>query len=239
MTRANWRSCVLAALFMFGAALVPKAVGSDEVIPPLRDKEKMQTVFIALMAPVAGPPPYMSSIPLNHPFTAIGFGIGGRTDPDAQVLADFAQHAMDVRLRELGVSQQIQIASSVDPDFPGFPPDGVRYCDMLSVTFSFNADTHDVEGRHVFVIAADMVARQPLSEERAPGDRQCLDGPAPDGMVQVGPRVAVLPGEGESISMQQSKALILGYIDSEIVPMIVRMNKTASETFKSWARGSQ
>ena len=58
-------------------------------------------------------------------------------------------------------------------------------------------------------------------------------------MVQVGPRVAVLPGEGESIAMQQSKALILGYIDSEIVPMIVRMNKTAAETFKSWTYGSQ
>jgi hypothetical protein len=39
--------------------------------------------------------------------------------------------------------------------------------------------------------------------------------------------------------MQQSKALILGFIDSEIVPMIVRMNKTAAETFKSWTRDSQ
>jgi hypothetical protein len=238
MAKAGWWSCVLAVLLMFGTALVPKAVGSDEDIPPLRDKERMQKVFIALMAPMVAPVPYISAIPLNHPFTAIGFGIRGRTDPEAQVLADFAQHAMDVRLRELGVSQQIQIVSSVDPRFPGLPPDGVRYCDMLNVTFSFNADAHDVEGGRVFVIAADMVARQSLSEERTPGDRECLDSPAPDGMVQVGPRVAVLPGEGESIAMQQSKALILGYIDSEIVPMIVRMNKTAAETFKSWSKSN-
>jgi hypothetical protein len=239
MAKVHWRSCVLAALFMFGTALVPKAVGSDEYIPPLRDKERMQKVFIALMAPALGPAPYISRIPLNHPFTAIGFAVRGRAGPDAQVLAEFARHAMDVRLRELGVSQQIQMASSVDPNFQDSPPDGVRYCDMLSVTFSFNVAAHDVEGRSVFVIAADMVARQPASEERAPGEWHCLDGPASDGMVQVGPRVAVLPGEGESIAMQQSKALILGFIDSEIVPMIVRMNKTAAETFKSWTRDSQ
>jgi hypothetical protein len=237
MAKVSWRSCVLAALFMVGTALVPKTVGSDQDIPPLRDKDRMQKVFIALMAPMVAPVPYISTIPLNHPFTAIGFAVRGRTDTDAQVLVEFARRAMDVRLRELGVSQQIQIVSSVDPNWPGHAPDGLRHCDMLSATFSFNAAAHDMDGRHVFVIAADMVALQPLSEERASGD--CLDSPAPDGMVQVGPRVAVLPGEGESIAMQQSKALMLGYIDSEIVPMIVRMNKTAAETYKSWTNGSQ
>jgi hypothetical protein len=199
----------------------------------------MQKVFIALMAPMVAPVPYISTIPLNHPFTAIGFVVRGRAGPDAQVLADFARNAMDVRLRELGVSQQIQIVPSVDPNFQGWPPDGVRYCDMLSVTFSFNATAHDVDGRSVFVIAVDMVARQPASEERTPAERQCLDGPVPDGMVQVGPRVAVLPGEGAPATTQQSKALRLGFIDSEIIPMIVRMNKTAAETFESWTRDSQ
>lgn len=215
------------------------AAASDQDTPPLRDKERMQKVFIGLMAPMVAPVPFISTIPLSHPFTAIGFIVRGRTPPEAQVLAEFARHAMAARLSELGVSQQIQIASSIDPDFQGWPPDGVRYCDMLSVTFSFNVAAHDVDGRSVFVIAAGMVARQPLSEERVSGDRQCLDSPAPDGMVQVGPRVAVLPGEGESIAMQQSKALILGLIDSGIIPMIVRMNKTAGETFKSWTRDSQ
>lgn len=233
MARLYRRSWLLVSLFMLGAALVPQAAGSDEDIPPLRDKERIQKIFISLMAPLVGPAPYTSTIPLNHPFTAIGLAVRGRPSPDADVLAEFARHAMEIRLKELGVSQQILTTRSIDPDSPGWPPAGVRYCDMLSVTFSFNASAHDIDGRSVSVIAADMIALQPASEERS-GEWQCLDAPAPEGMLQVGPRVAVLPGQDEPSAMQRSKALILGFIDSEIVPMIVRMNKTAAETFNSW-----
>lgn len=107
---------------------------------------------------------------------------------------------------------------------------------MLAVTFSFNAAAHDVDDRSVFVIAADMVVRQPASEQDATGEWTCLkDTLAPDGMMQVGPRVAVV-GQGELAAMLPSQVLILSFIDSMIVPRIVRTNKTAGETFKSWAR---
>lgn len=237
MAKVHWRSCILAALFIHGGALVPQAAGSDEEVPPLRHKERMRGVFISLMDTMIAPVPYFSSIPINRPFTAIGLAVRGRSSPDAEVLAEYARRAMAVRLEELGVSEQIQIILSLDAGSPGFPPVDIPYCDMLSVTFSFNAGAHDVDDRHVFVIAADMVAMQPASEERAPGDWHCLkDIPAPDGMMQVGPRVAVVPGEDERAAIQQSQALILSFIDSQIVPRIVRTNKTATETFKSWAR---
>jgi len=236
MAKANWRSSILVALFVLGMAATLRAAAADEDIPPLHTKEKMQTIFISLMDIMVAPVPYISSIPINRPFTAIGFAVRGRTSPDAEVLAEFARHAMEVRLEELGVSQQIHITSSVDPISPGWPPTGTPYCDMLSVTFSFNAAAHDVDGRSVFVIAADMIARQPASEEVAAGEWQCMkDTSAPDGMMQVGPRVAVV-GQGELAAMHQSQALILSFIDSMIVPRIVRTNKTATETFRSWAR---
>lgn len=236
MAKANWRSSILVALFVLGMATTPRAAVADEDIPPLRTKEKMQTIFISLMDIMVAPVPYISSIPINRPFTAIGFVVRARASPDAEVLAEFARHAMEVRLGELGVSEQIHVSSSVGPFAPASPPEGVRYCDMLSVTFSFNAAAHDVDGRSVFVIAADMIARQPASEEDATGEWQCLkDTSAPDGMMQVGPRVAVV-GQGELAATHQSRALILSFIDSMIVPRIVRTNKTATETFKSWAR---
>ena len=236
MAKANWRSSILVALFVLGMAATPRAAVADEDIPPLHTKEKMQTIFISLMDIMVAPVPYISSMPINRPFTAIGFAVRGQTNSDAQALADYARLAMTVRLKELGVSEQIHVVPSVDPIEPGWPPTGVPYCDMLSVTFSFNAAAHDVDDRSVFVIAADMVARQPASEEDAVGEWACLkDTPAPDGMMQVGPRVAVV-GQGELAAMHQSQALILTFIDSMIVPRIVRTNKTAGETFKSWTR---
>lgn len=187
MAKANWRSCIVAALFALGVAATPRAAVSDEDIPPLRTKEKMQTIFISLMDIMDAPVPYISSIPINRPFMAIGFAVRGRTRPESERLAEYARHAMEVRLKELGVSQQIHITSSVDPISPGWPPTGTPYCDMLSVTFSFNAAAHDVDGRNVFVVAADMVALQPASVQRDSGEWQCLeDIPAPDGMLQVG-----------------------------------------------------
>jgi hypothetical protein len=216
-------------------ACVQRAGASDEDIPPLHTKEKMQTIFISLMDIMVAPVPYMSSMPINRPFTAIGFAVRGRSDPDALALADYARRVMEVRLEELGVSQQIQVAPSTDPIHPGWPPTGVPYCDMLSVTFLFNAAAHD-DDRSVFVIAADMVAQQPASEESAAGAWTCLkDTSAPDGMMQVGPRVAVVR-QGELAAMGPSRALILGFIDSMIVPRVVRTNKTAGETFRSWTR---
>lgn len=236
MAMVHRRACIPVALFMLGAALLPKAVSADEDIPPLHTKEKMQTIYVSLMDVLTAPVPYISSMPINRPFTAIGFAVRGRAKPDAQALADYARHAMEVRLKELGVSEQIHVVPSTDPITPGWPPPGVPYCDMLSVTFSFNAAAHNVDGRSVFVIAADMVATQPASEKDAAGEWQCMkDTPAPDGMMQVGPRVAVV-GQGELAAMQPSRALILGFIDSMIVARIVRTNKTAAETFKSWAR---
>jgi hypothetical protein len=236
MAKARWRSRILVVLLVLTTTIAPRVALSDEGIPPLRTKEKMQTIVISLMDIMVAPVPYVSSMPINRPFTAVGFAVRGRTNPDAQALADYARHAMEVRLEELGVSEQIHVVPSVDPIEPGWPPTGVPYCDMLSVTFAFNAAAHNVDGRSVFVIAADMIAEQPASEEDSAGEWQCMkDTPVPDGMMQVGPRVAVV-GQGELAAMHQSRTLILGFIDSMIVPRIVRTNKTATETFKSWAR---
>ena len=237
MAKANWRSSILVALFVLGVAATPRAAVADEDIPPLRTKEKMQTIFISLMDTLVGPVPYISSIPINRPFTAVGFEVRGRTDPDAEMLAEFARHAMEIRLGELGVSGQIHIVRPLNPDATGLPPPDVPYCDVLNVTFLFNAAAHDVDGRSVFVIAADMLASQPAAEERSAGEWQCLQGvAAPEGTLHATPRVAVVPGHDAEAAMQQSRALILSFIDSMIVPRLVRTNKTASETFKSWAR---
>lgn len=228
--------CILAASLMLSMACVQRAAASDEDIPLLRSKEKMQTITISLMDIMIAPVPYISSMPINRPFTAIGFTVRGRSDPDALALADYARHVMDLRLEELGVSEQIHVVPSTDPMHPGWPPTGVPYCDMLSVTFVFNAAPHDADDRSVFVIAADMVATQPASAETAAGEWTCLkDTSAPDGMMQVGPRVAVVR-QGELAAMQPGQALILGFIDSMIVPRVVRTNKTAGETFKAWPR---
>ena len=115
MAKVHWRSCILAALFIHGGALVPQAAGSDEEVPPLRHKERMRGVFISLMDTMIAPVPYFSSIPINRPFTAIGLAVRGRSSPDAEVLAEYARRAMQFVWRNLAYRSRSQSFSLLMP----------------------------------------------------------------------------------------------------------------------------
>jgi hypothetical protein len=79
-------------------AYAPRAALSDQDIPPLRSKEKMQTITISLMDIMIAPVPYISPMQINRTFTAIGFAVRGLSDSDALALADYARDVMEVRL---------------------------------------------------------------------------------------------------------------------------------------------
>lgn len=231
MAKASWRSCILVALSMLGMAGAQRAAASDEDIPPLRTKDNLR-VLVWLTSPIidALPPP-ISSIPHTRPFKAIGLEVRGASE---ETLPEFARRAMEFRLEELGVAGQIHVIHPPNPGTEGVPPTGVSDCDVLRVTFVFGAATRSVEGHDVFAIAADMLATQPVSEERSAGEWQCLEGfPRQEWALQVGPRVGVVQGRGENAADLQRRA-ILSFIDTEIVRKILSSNKAAAETFRSW-----
>lgn len=137
-------------------------------------------------------------------------------------------------MEELGVAEQIHVIHPTSPGTEGLQPPGVSDCDVLRVTFVFSSAAHTVGGQDVYAIAADMLATQPMSEERTAGEWQCLENfPRREWALQVGPRVGVVPGRGENAAKLLRQA-ILSFIDTEIVRKILSSNKTAAETFRSW-----
>ncbi len=229
MATAGSRSCMLVALLVLAVVVALRAVASDEDIPPLRSKEKL-SALVWLTSPIVDfEPPPISSIPRNLPFEAIGFEVRN-ANPDT---AEFARRAMEVRLMELGVAEQIHVIHPPNPGTEGSPPPGVSHCDVLRVTFVFGGAAQDVGGQNVSAIAVDMVATQPVSEEGTDGEWRCRAvAPVDQWTLQVGPRVAVMPDSSELVKLQRQ--LMLDLIDTQIVPKILSSNKTANETFRSW-----
>src|ERR1044072_7745434 len=98
MAEVRWRLHILVAFLVLGMAWAQRAAASDEDIPSLRPKEKMQTITFALMDILVAPVPYLSSVPINRPFAATGFAVRGGAKSDALALTDYARHVMEVRL---------------------------------------------------------------------------------------------------------------------------------------------
>jgi hypothetical protein len=231
MGKANWRSCLLVAVFALGMAATPRVASSDEDIPPLRSKEKLRTLVWLTSPAVDFEPPPISSIPSNRPFKAIGFEVRNAA-PD---IAEFARHAMEIRLGELGIAGQVHVIHPPNPGTAGSQPAGVSHCDVLRVTFVFDGAVRDVRGQAVSAAAVDMIATQPVSEEGADGEWRCrVVAPVDQWTLQVGPRVAVVPESSDVFKLQRE--LMLSLIDTQIVRKILLSNRTAEETFRSWAK---
>jgi hypothetical protein len=229
MAKACWRSCVLVALLVLAMAAAQRTAASDEDIPPLRSKEKLQMLGWLTSPVVDFEPPPISSIPSNRPFKAIGFEVRNAA-PD---MAEFARHAMEVRLGELGIAGQVHVIHPPNPGTAGSQPAGVSHCDVLRVTFVFDGAVRDVRGQAVSATAVDMIATQPVSEEGADGEWRCREvAPVDQWTLQVGPRVAVVPESSDVFKLQRE--LMLSLIDTQIVRKILLSNETAKETFRSW-----
>jgi hypothetical protein len=231
MAKARCRSCILVAFLVLAMACAQRATAADGDIPPLRTKDSV-LVLTHMMRPTLDViPPPISSIPDTRPFKAIGLDVRWGND---ETLAEFARRAMELRLEELDVAGQIHVIHPPSAGTEGSPPPGVSDCDVLRVTFVFSTAVHTAGGQDVFALAADMLATQPVSEERTAGEWQCLEGfPRQQWALQVGPRLGVLPGRGENAAELQRRA-ILSFIDTEIVRKILSSNKTAAETLRSW-----
>ena len=229
MAKACWRSCILVALLVLAMAAGQRAAASDEDIPPLHSKEKLRTLIWVASPLIDFEPPPISSIPSNRPFKAIGFEVRNAA-PD---MAEFARHAMEVRLGELGIAGQVHVIHPPNPGTAGSQPAGVSHCDVLRVTFVFDGAVRDVRGQTISATAVDMIATQPVSEEGADGEWRCRAvAPVDQWTLQVGPRVAVV-AESSDVSKLQ-RELMLSLIDTQIVPKILWSNETAKETFRSW-----
>lgn len=231
MAKVNWRSFIPVTLLVVGTAFVQQARASDEEIPPLRNKDNVLVLTHMMLPTLDVMPSPISSIPHTLPFKAIGLEVrwGGE-----ETLGEFARRAMELRLEELGVAEQIRVIHPTDPGTEGLQPPGVSDCDVLRATFVFSSAAHTIGGQDVYAIAADMLATQPVSEEHTAGEWQCVEGfPRREWALQVGPRVGVVPGRGENAAELQRRA-ILSFIDTEIVRKILSSNKTAAETFRSW-----
>jgi hypothetical protein len=115
MAGIYWRLGVLVTLFIVGASFTQQVKALDEDIPPLRTKEKMSTL-VWLTSPIIDfESPPVSSIPRNRPFKAIGLEVRN-ANPD---LAEFARRAMDARLKELGVGEQVHVIHPPNPGTEG------------------------------------------------------------------------------------------------------------------------
>jgi hypothetical protein len=143
---------------------------------------------------------------------------------------------MGIRLGELRVASEIHVIHPPFPGAEGQAPAGVLTCEVLHVTFVFDTTRHNVQGRNVPIIAADMLATQQASERSDDGTIKCLDDARRrQWALQAGPRT--LPGPvalDDGHELAPNRALILYFIDNQIVPRILQSNKTAAETFRSW-----
>ena len=227
MAKAGWRSRIPALFLVLGIACTQRAAASDEDIPPLRTKEKVNSL-VWLTSPIVDfelPP--ISSIPRNHPFKAIGLKVRGA--PAADELAKFARRAMQARLEELGVAEQIHVIHPPNPGTDGQPPAGFSPCDVLRVTFVFNGAPQVTEVQGVIAIAADMLATQQASDCAIINHRSAW-------ALQAGPRAAVVPSQDEQATLEHSQKLILRFIDADLVLKVLSSNHTAAETLRSWAK---
>ena len=223
MAKTRWPSCVLAVALALGMACAQRASAFDEDIPPLLTKEKVGVYNLLISPMVDFTPPPISFIPRDHPFKAIGLEVQGGLA--VEELAKFARRAVEARLEELGVAGQIQVIHPPNPGTESRVPDGVLPCEVLRVTFVINGTGQGAEGKGVIAIAADLLATQQSS--------CAADDPQSTRAVQAGPRVVMAPWQHEQATMEQSRKLILDFIDADIVLKVLSSNKTAAETLRS------
>lgn len=214
----------------FGAAVLLIAAGeakAEETVPPLRSNAELVQYYRMLPLLSSAPTPPHSSLGTNRSFKAIAFDFDVTPPFPVSVggLSDYADGAMQVRLMELGVDDQIRVLPSAWATTDR-PPDGLTHCDILHVLFQVTSAKMTPDGE------MDAAAISLFAWQDAGAAVDCLAGQRPVWAMHSAPRL-VLARHGDAAALDaQTRHHILALIDWELVEEVWRANAVADAAFR-------
>jgi hypothetical protein len=215
---------------------------SAEELPPLREnKQKLDALFSNLQ--ISHVRPNFPTAPSDISFKAISIDVGGLAElaqfglidqsADSPALSNFVRSAVEARLQELGISEQIKIQMRPEP-----PRQRTADCDVLRVMFFFRASEIEFDGQKVVAVVINLLSWQGAVMPQSNGTSECLGDRAPPWTGIDGTHAFLPRFHDRDDALAKSKQALLSLIDGPILFRIVATNATARRSVMSWLKGS-
>jgi hypothetical protein len=228
----------LASLLLFAATSTCASVRADELPPIREDKQFLNELLRELRFSYEMHSSY-PSLPTDHPFRAlsprvVGLGslaklglIDGKDDELA--LSTFVRSSIEARIRELGVTDEIEIRS---PSASLHPRE--IDCDLLRLMFSFQAREVELASGRAVVVVVDLMAWQDASAPQKAAQSVCLDSRYPPWTRHEATKTFVVDLGDRDGALAKSREALISLVDNPILLRIVASNQRALNALKSW-----
>lgn len=237
-TASNKMRSALAIILLFAAIATNAAVRADE-LPPIRENKQFVN---ELLRELRFSHELSSSYPglaTDYPFKAlslrvVGLGslaklglIAGKDDELA--LSRLVRSSIEARIRELGVSDEIEIRSPSD-SVPGREID----CDLLRLMFSFQAREVELASGRAVVVLVDLMAWQDARAPQKDAQATCLDSRYPPWSRREATKTFVVELGDREDALAKSRQALISLVNNPILLRIVASNQRALNALKSW-----
>ncbi len=226
----------------FALLIVSMTVSAHaEEISPLRKDKGFASRVLHTMQLLPEMSYRVPGLPAHHAFNAIASEVVGvnslarfglsQNSVDAVALTQFARAAIENRLFELQVSNDIAIKTPSASDIRQVD------CELLRLDFLVEGSEVEVAGRRVIVVVVDLWAWQDARLRSSDGKEPCIDSTPPLMRRDARRTFAVEVGQREK-ALQQLHEQIISIIDTAVLLRVAVTNKAALETVHSWAKGA-
>lgn len=236
------RLILLGLLGIFASPAGLRAEGDD--VTPLREDKAALAHYEQLENMDFGYSPERT-LPSRKPFSRIIVEVHGPYDGDEAIrqlgqdiakLDGYALHHIQVRLKELGVADDVKVGF-VSGDNPFSPDYRTLACQTVRVSFKFDAIQQSSGDGKTLSMAVTLLATQSAEGYDSSGKPQCMAF-GPLRLRMAGPLQFAISGEDVPVVLQEVRARIVRLVDYEIVPLILGAYHAASVAVRGWQNGS-
>ena len=239
MRRAQVRRLATVALVTAVAILHPLSTFAQELLPLREKKEKLNNIVSALRADAEIrfiSPGWDLRTPFSSLVVAVREPVGmakrGLMDvpADTQALSDFMKKAIETRLAELAVSEEIALhMTTTDLQKP------TADCGELRMLLSLQPVEVELDGRSVIAVAVRIASWTGAGLPKRNGKGECLGdkGPPWSGADE---SIFLVHGGDRDRALAETKQAILEFVDGALLTRLIFSNATARSTVVLWLK---